>query len=90
MITKTDLKIEAARLAMDAVNESVSQDMPKEFTPLAEEIYAFLVKDLQLKDTDNPEDIMGKMASMIGQMGSYNVVEPNIKENETSVSEVGE
>lgn len=73
MITKGDLKIEAARLAMDAVNVSIERGTKIEFTPLAEEIYVFLAKDLRLKDVEDPKDMMSQLASMMGRVNCPNV-----------------
>lgn len=66
MVTKADLKIEAARLATEVMNESLEKGEKVEFTPLAEEIYDFLKKDLDLKDTTSPDDLVSQMASMMG------------------------
>lgn len=66
MITKADLKIEAARLATEAIKEALTQGEKLNFTPLAEEIYDFLKKDLDLKDTEDPEDMVSRMASIMG------------------------
>lgn len=82
MITKADLKIEAARLAMEAVDEAIEKGQKIEFTPLAEEIYAFLEKDLNLKDTDNPEDLVSKMNQMLGQSNWGNIPCQTIKSKE--------
>ena len=60
MVTKADLKIEAARLATESVNEAREKGEKLEFTPLAEEIYNFLQKDLDLKDTDDPQGKIGR------------------------------
>lgn len=66
MITKADLKIEAARLAMDAVNDSRGKGQEViSFTLLAEEIYDFLVKDIELKDFDDPEGTMKNIAALM-------------------------
>lgn len=66
MVTKADLKIEAARLATEVVNEALENGQKLEFTPLAEEIYDFLIKDLDLKETASSDDLVLQMASMLG------------------------
>lgn len=73
MVTKADLKIEAARLATEAMNEAREKGEKLEFTPLAEEIYDFLQKDLNLKDTDDPKDMVSQMTSLMGGMNWMNV-----------------
>lgn len=73
MVTKADLKIEAARLAIEAMNEAREKGEKLDFTPLAEEIYDFLQKGLNLNDTDDPNDMVSQMASLMGGMNWMNV-----------------
>lgn len=73
MVTKADLKIEAARLATEVVNEALENGEKQEFTPLAEEIYDFLIKDLDLKDTASSEDLVFQMASMMGGVNTSSI-----------------
>ena len=86
MVTKADLKIEAARLATESVNEAREKGEKLEFTPLAEEIYNFLQKDLDLKDTDDPQGMVSQVASMIGGM-NWNNISPKQTEDGSAASQ---
>ena len=91
MITKGDLKIEAARLAMEAVNMSIDKGVEIKFTPLAEEIYVFLGKDLKLKDVEDPKDMMSQLTSMMGGVNWPNVTPKEVQdESDTKESVTGE
>lgn len=82
MITKTDLKIEAARLAMESMCTAQERGEKIEFTQLAEEIYAFLQKDLDLKDVDDPENTISKLAcSLATSWGNTSNQETKMDEN---------
>lgn len=80
MVTKADLKIEAARLATEAMNEAREKGEKLEFTPLAEEIYDFLQKGLDLKDTDDPKDMFSQMTSLMGGTNWMNVEPKQIQD----------
>ena len=86
MVTKADLKIEAARLATESVNEAREKGEKLEFTPLAEEIYNFLQKDLDLKDKDDPQGMVSQVASMIGGM-NWNNISPKQTEDGSDTKE---
>lgn len=62
MVTKISLKQEAARLAVDII---INSEDSKEFTPLAEEIYDFLLDEFTVPDSEETSEMLQKLYPLI-------------------------
>lgn len=62
MVTKISLKQEAARLAVDII---INSEEFKEFTPLAEEIYDFLLDEFTVPDSEETSEMLQKLYPLI-------------------------